>query len=75
MCCTIESVVTIDERGQMVLPKDVRSRAGIEPGDKVAIVNCVRDGEICCIALMPAKNLDSAVSTILKPVLQNTEAD
>jgi AbrB family looped-hinge helix DNA binding protein len=41
-CCAgptsrVESVLTIDERGQMVLPKDLRGRAGIKPGDKLAV--------------------------------------
>ena len=34
----IESVISVDERGQMVLPKDLRERAGIQPGDKMALV-------------------------------------
>ncbi|MCJ2562808.1 MAG: AbrB/MazE/SpoVT family DNA-binding domain-containing protein, partial [Candidatus Thermoplasmatota archaeon] len=37
-CCKVESVVSIDERGQMVLPKDIRDRAGIGAGDKLAVV-------------------------------------
>ena len=28
--CKVESLVTVDERGQMVLPKDLRDRAGIK---------------------------------------------
>ncbi len=27
--CSVESIVTIDERGQMVLPKEIRERAKI----------------------------------------------
>ncbi len=34
----IEAVVSVDERGQMVLPKELRQRAGIGPGDKIALV-------------------------------------
>ena len=37
-CCRLESLLTIDERGQMVLPKDLRDRAKIKPGDKLALV-------------------------------------
>ncbi len=32
--CRLEALVTMDERGQMVLPKDLRERLGIGPGDK-----------------------------------------
>jgi AbrB family looped-hinge helix DNA binding protein len=40
-CCNsrrVESLVAVDERGQMVLPKDLRDKAGIRPGDKLALV-------------------------------------
>ncbi|TFH10270.1 MAG: AbrB family transcriptional regulator, partial [Candidatus Atribacteria bacterium] len=29
-CYKVQAMVTVDERGQMVLPKDVRDRAGIK---------------------------------------------
>ena len=38
----VASVLSIDERGQMVLPKDLRKRAGIGPGDKLAVVTHVQ---------------------------------
>ncbi len=31
-CCNVEAVVSVDERGQMVLPKEIREKAdGLEP--------------------------------------------
>jgi antitoxin PrlF len=50
----LESVVAIDERGQMVLPKDLREKWGLKGGDKLAIMTCVKGGEICCAALVKA---------------------
>ncbi len=38
----------------MVLPKDVREKAGIRPGDKLALITWEKDGEVCCLALMKA---------------------
>ncbi len=38
-CCQVESLVTVDERGQMVLPKGLRDRAGIKAGDKLAAIS------------------------------------
>ena len=38
-CCNIESLITVDERGQMVLPKVVREKANIRPGNKMAVVS------------------------------------
>jgi len=37
-CCSVESVVSVDSRGQMVLPKDIREKANISAGDKLAVV-------------------------------------
>ena len=34
-CCKIDAMLSVDERGQMVLPKDMRDKAGIKPGDDI----------------------------------------
>ncbi len=69
-CCAVEALVTVDERGQMVLPKELRSKAGIKPGDKLAVTSWEKDGEICCIALVKASNLETMVKSILGPVMK-----
>ncbi len=53
-CNFLESVVSVDERGQLVLPKDLREKWGLKGGDKLAILTCVKGGEICCAALVKA---------------------
>ena len=72
-CCSVESIITIDDRGQMVLPKDVRAGAGFEPGDRIAVVNWYRGNEVCCVALMKANELSGAVQTILEPIMQGDQ--
>ncbi len=69
-CCRIESLVTVDERGQMVLPKELRDRADIRPGDKLAVVSWQKDGEICCFTLIKANSLEERVRDFLGPVLK-----
>jgi antitoxin PrlF len=64
-CCRVEAVVGVDERGQMVLPKDVREKAGIRAGDKLAVVMWDRGGEVCCLVLMKADKLDSPVRDLI----------
>ncbi len=68
--CRVEAVLSVDERGQMVLPKDVREKAGIRTGDKLALISWERDGRICCLALMKAENLSGMVKDVLGPLLQ-----
>lgn len=67
-CCSVESVVTIDERGQMVLPKEIREKANIKAGDKLAVVSMEKNGKFCCISLIKAENLSGAVTDMLGPV-------
>lgn len=69
-CCRIEAVISVDERGQMILPKDLRLRAGIKPGDKLAVASWEKNGEICCISLTKVEDLAGMVKSTLAPVMQ-----
>ena len=68
--CKIESIVTVDERGQMVLPKELREKAKIKTGDKLAVTTWHKDGKICCIALMKVEDLVGMVKDRLGPVVK-----
>lgn len=70
-CCRVESVVSVDERGQMVLPKEVREAANIKPGDKLAVVSWLKDGEVCCVSLIKADLLTGMVRNLLGPVMKD----
>ena len=67
-CCNIESLITIDERGQMVLPKGVRDKAKIRPGDKMAVVTWIKDGKTCCVSLIKADEFSKPLKDILEPM-------
>lgn len=64
-CCKVEAVVPVDERGQMVLPKEIREKAQIKAGDKLAVVTGEQNGKVCCIALLKAEELEENVKNIL----------
>ena len=68
--CRVESVVGIDERGQMVLPKELRERAGIRAGDKFAVASWERNGEVCCITLIRVESLVDIVKGHLGPIMK-----
>jgi bifunctional DNA-binding transcriptional regulator/antitoxin component of YhaV-PrlF toxin-antitoxin module len=53
----------------MVLPKDVREKAGIKSGDKLALISWEKNGSICCLALMKVENLSGMVKDVLEPLL------
>lgn len=71
--CKIEAVLSLDDRGQMVLPKDVREKAGIRTGDKLALISWEKSGSVCCLALMKVENLNEMVRDVLAPVLAEPE--
>ncbi len=67
-CCGVEAVVTVDARGQIVLPKELRAEAGIGAGDKLAVVSMRSAGRVCCLSLMKVEELAGTVREILGPV-------
>lgn len=70
-CCHIESVVSVDERGQMVLPKEIRAKANIQAGDKLAIITMEKDGQVCCLTLIKAENFAEMVKGLLSPIMKD----
>lgn len=68
-CCTIEALVPVDARGQVVLPKDLREKAGIEAGEKFAVVSFEREGKVCCIALVKASDFADSLREMLGPMM------
>jgi len=69
-CCKVESVISIDDRGQMVLPKEIRDKAKIRAGDKLAVISWEKDGEVCCISLIKAEDFTEMVKGLLGPMMK-----
>jgi antitoxin PrlF len=68
-CCEVEAVVGVDGRGQMVLPKEVREKAGIRADDKLAVVAWKKGDEVCCLTLLRVDSLAEAIRTAYGPML------
>lgn len=71
--CQVEAVLSIDNRGQIVIPKEVRKRANLHDGDKLALVSWMNKDEVCCLALIRADNLSSEVSGVLHSLLADKD--
>jgi len=69
-CCKIEAIVTVDAKGQIVLPKDLREKAKLAPNDKLAVIGCECSGEICCLIIVKAATLGNQIKQALGPILQ-----
>lgn len=74
-CCKVESVISIDERGQLVLPKEIRDNAGIQAGDKFAVIPWEKDGQLYCISLMKVEQLADSLRSVLIPLLRDFEQE
>ena len=70
-CCKVESVISVDDRGQTVLPKEIRDKMTIHAGDKLAVISCEKDGEVFCISLMKVEKLADFAKGMLGPVMKN----
>ena len=68
--CRIDAVITMDAKGQVVLPKDLREKANFMPNEKIAVVACETEGNVCCILMVKAEKLGGAVSKTLGPLLK-----
>jgi AbrB family looped-hinge helix DNA binding protein len=64
--------MSVDERGQMVLPKEIREKAGIKAGDKLALVSWGKKSDITCLGLIKVDDLNTMVKQMLGPVFKET---
>ncbi len=69
-CCKVESVISVDDRGQTVLPKEIREKANIRAGDKLAVMSWEKDGKICCITLIKVEEFTEMVKDLLGPMMK-----
>ena len=54
----------------MVLPKELREKAGIQPGNKLALTTWEKDGRVCCITMTKVEELTDMVRATLGPVMK-----
>ena len=69
-CCQVDALVTVDGRGQIVLPKDLREKAEIKAGDKLVIISHESEGKVCCFSLLKANEFGETVKGVLGPMMK-----
>jgi len=69
-CCRVYSIVTVDSKGQIVLPKEVRDEFNIEQNDKLVLVGCGKEKDSCCIVIMKADRINSIMAAMLQPIFR-----
>jgi bifunctional DNA-binding transcriptional regulator/antitoxin component of YhaV-PrlF toxin-antitoxin module len=56
----------------MVLPKEIREKANIRAGDKLALVSWGPEGGMVCIGLIKVDDLNKMVQQMLGPLFKQT---
>lgn len=67
---SLEAIVSCDERGQLVLPKDMRKKLGIKAGEKMALLKMSSDNEYF-LTLIKADSLEAVIKGYLSPVMKD----
>ncbi|MDK2795740.1 MAG: hypothetical protein PWQ58_939 [Archaeoglobaceae archaeon] len=69
--CNLEALVSIDQRGQIILPKELREKAELKAGDKLVVLSaCEESQKICCLIFMKAEVIEKIAVERLSPVLR-----
>jgi AbrB family looped-hinge helix DNA binding protein len=53
----------------MVLPKELRDKAGIKGGDKLAVITWEKDGKVCCLSLIKVEEFSGMIKGLLGPLM------
>lgn len=67
-CCKVEAVISVDDRGQTVLPKELRDKANICAGDKLAVLSMEKGEKTCCLTLIKVEEIEEMVKGMLGPL-------
>lgn len=68
----LEAIVSFDDRGQLVIPKDVRKKFKLSSGEKFALISCDdAKGKLCCFYMVKTDQLQGLLQNALAPVIKN----
>ena len=62
---SVEAIVSCDDRGQLVLPKDIRKKLKILSGDKLALLNISNGENDFFLTLIKADALEKLIRSYL----------
>ena len=79
-CVQIEAIVSFDDRGQLVIPKELRKKFQLKAGDKFALISCMTNGDdggcctpsdsaLCCFTLVHTDQLKGMVTQAIGPMM------
>jgi antitoxin PrlF len=67
----VEAVVSVDDKGQIVLPKEVRTKAKINAGDKLVLGSLTKSGETIFLMMLKSELFAEHFKEALGPVMKD----
>jgi len=68
---SVEAIVSCDDRGQLVLPKDLRKRLDINSGEKLALLKFMNSKEEFFLTLIKTNALEDLIKNYMTPVMKD----
>ncbi|MFX1299173.1 MAG: HgcAB-associated protein HgcC [Promethearchaeota archaeon] len=69
--CRVEAIVSIDSKGQLLLPKNLRNKLTINASDKLVAVSLGDSENICGVFLLKADRFNALVKNFLRPFMKD----
>jgi bifunctional DNA-binding transcriptional regulator/antitoxin component of YhaV-PrlF toxin-antitoxin module len=67
---SVEAILSCDDRGSLILPKDIRKKLKIGAGEKLALLNIVSDDDEFFLTLIRVNSLESLIKKFMTPVMK-----
>ncbi len=50
--CCVEAIISMDDRGQIVIPKNVRDKLGLTSGEKLVLISWSKGSKVESVSIM-----------------------
>ncbi len=50
--CCVEAILSIDDRGQIVIPKNVRDKLGLKSSEKLVLISWTKSNKVESVSIM-----------------------
>jgi AbrB family looped-hinge helix DNA binding protein len=50
--CCVEAIISMDDRGQIVIPKDLRDKLGLKSSEKLVLISWTKNNKVESVSIM-----------------------
>ena len=50
--CYVEAIISMDDRGQIVIPKNIRDKLGLTSSDKLVLISWTKNNKVESVSIM-----------------------